>query len=65
MGWVANALKSWKVGRGQKSLKTPVLGGLRLKKNSESLLYIIFRNSPVNWELRLIGTKCLEPMCPN
>ena len=41
------------------------LGGLRLKKKSESLLYIIYKNSPVNWEFRLIGTKCLEPMCPN
>ena len=40
------------------------LGGLT-EKNLESLLYKIYRNSPVNWDLRLIGTKCLEPMCPN
>ena len=36
MGWVANALKSWKVGRGQKKVENPWFNRMRLMQNLDN-----------------------------
>ena len=50
MGWVANALKSWKVGRGQKRLKTPGLVPLLIPSYVYKLnIRMSEKVSPKNW----------------